>query len=503
MQFIELIIRRLKFFPRGTFVFIVCLFSTDPLPASEDQDLYYNMIEANKAQIIVLKESDLISAELAQQLSRALNQVVDETIASGNIPSGYPNYLDLEEQLIEIIGVQASNIHLGRSRNDLGATMNRMLMRDRILLLLESIVKVQVVLQRMAGDHIIPGFTHAVQAQPTTLAHLLLAFDAGISRDSQRLKEIYTRINKSPLGTAAFTTSGFDLDRNRLAELLGFNGLVENSYDAIVVSTVDSKVEFASALSISALGIGRFAQYLLFQYDDPAPGLLLTGPITGRSSIMPQKRNPSAIERLRLTASEVVGKAHTSTLLTHNTPMYEVKEARQDHILRLDQLFISAVQMYEKMIAVLESLTIRKDLLRKKVDADYSTMTELADILYRDVNLPFRTGHEVASELTTYGRAQGKSPSELSRDEIAAVYNNVTGKEFPLTDEQIKNIFDAAEFVNSRKGIGGPQPESVNKMLIQHKQNVTDLRQWIVDEVNRLAKTAQELDLIFKKIAGE
>jgi len=385
--------------------------------AAQVHDLYSNMLEANKAQVIMLKENSLISAELAKQLAQALLQAESEKDTSQFAKSDYPDYLDLEHRLTELVGEEASNIHLGRSRNDLGATMNRMLMRDQILDLSDRIASVRAILQRMASENIdtvMPGFTHAVQAQPTTLAHFLLAFDAGLERDTQRLKESYVRINCSPLGSAAFTTSGFALDRDRLRELLGFEDLVENSYDAIMVSTVDSKIEMASALSISAVNIGRFAQYILFQYDDPAPGLLLTGDITGRSSIMPQKRNPSAIERLRLTASEVVGKAHTSTLLTHNTPMYEVKEARQDHTYRLNELVNTASLMYEKMENILNALTIRKDFLQKKVNEDYSTMTELADMLHREAKVSFRIGHEVASELTTYGRANGKAPYELS-----------------------------------------------------------------------------------------
>ena len=465
--------------------------------------MYHNMVEANKAQVVMLKENDLISVDLAEQLANALIQVVNDKATSASKQDLDPDYLKLEARLVELIGHQASNIHLGRSRNDLGATMNRMLMRDRLLDLLDRIATVRAILQRMAGDHVdtvMPGFTHAVQAQPSTLAHFLLAFDASLNRDGQRIREAYARINRSPLGSAAFNTSGFALDRERLAELLGFDGLVENSYDAIMVSVVDSKVEFASALSISALNVGRFAQYLLFQYDDSAPGLLLTGSITGRSSIMPQKRNPSAIERLRLTASAVVGQAQTSTLLAHNTPMYEVKDAREDHLIRLDQLADTAALMYEKVEQVLLSLTVRKDRLRELVDNDYSTMTELADTLHREADVPFRTGYKVASELTTYGRSLGKAPGELTRDEVATVYRKVTGDAFPLSVKQMNRTFDAAEFIRSRKGRGGPQPESMSRMLTRHQQDLADIRRWVENEENRLEKAAENLNADFSSI---
>jgi len=201
--------------------------------------------------------------------------------------------------------------------------MNRMLLRELLLVHLDRIAAVRAILHRMAADHmetVMPGFTHGVQAQPTAVAHFPLAFDASLQRDCQRLREGYARLNLSPLGAGAFTTSGFALDREFLARLLEFPALVENAYDAIMVSTADSKVEFASALGFSALNIGRFTQHVLFQYDDPSPGMSLTGAITSRSSIMPQKRNPSAIERLRLSASEVVANTHASALFVHNRP---------------------------------------------------------------------------------------------------------------------------------------------------------------------------------------
>lgn len=215
---------------------------------------------------------------------------------------------------------------------------------------------------------------------------------------------------------------------------------------------------------------------------------------------MPQKRSPSAIERLRLTASDVVGRAHISTLLTHNTPMYEVKDSREDHLFRLAELADSASDMYERMEKILTSLTVRKDILRALVDRDYSTMTELADTLHRVADVPFRIGHEVASELTTYGRARGKAPHELSYDEVAAVYLETTGEPIPLSAEQLNRAFDAGEFVRNRKGKGGPQPESIKRMLTRQQQELADLRQWVKDEANRLEKAAENLNADFESL---
>jgi argininosuccinate lyase len=470
----------------------------------EPRDLHAHMMEANRAQIVMLAARGLVPAEQAARIAGALRTAATEQDAPGVARSA--DYLDLEARLIELIGPEASNLHMGRSRNDLGAAMNRMRMRELLLAHLDRIAAVRAMLHRMAEEHVdtvMPGFTHAVQAQPTTLAHFLLAFDASLQRDAQRLREVYARLNRSPLGSGAFTTSGFDLDRELLAELLGFQGLVENSYDAIMVSTADSKVEYAAALGLSALNVGRFAQYIIFQYDDPVPGMLLTGDITGRSSIMPQKRNPSAIERLRLRASEVVANAHASALFVHNTPMYEVKDVREDHLLRLERFAQEAGQMYEQLVQVLESLTIREEVLRDQVDRDYATMTELADMLLREAGVPFRTGYQVASALTTYGREQGKRPMELTREEVETVYRRVTGEPLPLSDAQLRRAFDPTEIIRGRKGRGGPQPAEVGRMLEDQRRDAAATQAWVDAERQRLQRASEDLDRRFDALVGD
>ena len=472
------------------------------LAAEEPPVLFEHMVEANRAQIVMLAERDLLPADQASRIASALRAFIAEQDQPGAERSS--NYLVLERRLIELIGPQASDLHLGRSRNDLGAAMNRMYLRERILDHLEEIGAVRAILQRMAAEHVdtvMPGFTHAVQAQPTTLAHFLLAFDAALARDSERLREVYARMNRSPLGAGAFTTSGFALDRVRLAELLGFDGLIENSYDAVMVATADSKVELASALSISALGIGRFTQYVIFQYDDPVPGLLLTGSITSRSSIMPQKRNPSAVERLRLAASEVVANAAAASLFAHNTPMYEVKDVREDHLLRLARFTDEASAMYQALGRVLESLTIRPETLRARVDADYSSMTELADTLRREADVPFRVGHHFASELTTYGRERGKRPVDLTYAEVAEVYRDAAGEDFPLSEEQLRRAVDPAEIVKSRKGVGGPQPEEARRMLARQESAAEAQRAWSAGERGRLRRASEDLERLFNRLA--
>lgn len=478
---------------------LLTLLQAAPPPAPAVADLNEYLFEANRAQVVMLAARDLLPRDQTVRIARALRKVEDERSVDSS------NYLDLEARLADQLGAEASDLHLGRSRNDLGEAMNRMLMRDRMLAIVERLTVVRAILHRMAGEHVdtvMPGYTHAVQAQPTTVAHFLLAFDASLERDAQRLREVYARVNRSPLGSGAFTTSGFALDRPLLADLLGFDGLVENSYDAIMVSAADSKVEFSAVLGLSALNVGRFAQSILFQYDEPSPGFVITGPVATRSSSMPQKRNPSAVERLRLAASEVVAHAHASALFVHNTPLYEVKDAREDHLDRLIRFADDAAAMYAHLGRVLESLTVQKDVLREQVDRDYSTMTELAETLRREAGVPFRTGYDVASELTTYGRSRHKRPRDLTHAEVSDVYRTVTGGPLPLSAAQLQRVFDPAEIVRSRKGRGGPQPAEVQRMLDAQRADATASLAWASGERDRLRRASDGLDRQFGALAS-
>jgi len=477
-----------------------------PAAAAPDAgpDLAAHLLDCNRAQLVMMAEAKILPAAQLRRIAGALRTAAAEWDAPEAVRTD--NYMDLERRMIELIGPEASDLHLGRSRNDLGETMNRMVLRRLILGHLEQIGGVREELHRLSAAHVdtvMPGFTQGVQAQPTTLAHFLLAVDAALARDSRRLREAYARINRSPLGSGAFTTSGFRFDRARLARSLGFDGLVENSYDAIMVAAADSKVEYAAVLGLSALQIGRLAQYILFQYDDPAPGLVLAAEQATRSSAMPQKRNPSSIERLRLAASEVVANAQAAALFAHNTPLYEVKDVREDHMLRTGRFAAAADEMYGRLRQVLAALVIRPDILRERVDQDYSTMSELAEMLRREAGVPFRSAHQIASELSSYGRAQGKRPRDLAHDEVAAVYRSVAGAELPLSAEQVRRAFDPAAVVASRTGTGGPQPAEVRRMLAVQKAEAAATTAWAQGERNRLDLTAATLRAQAGALAGK
>ena len=466
---------RLRALP-GTTLFLAMLLQSAVLLA-EPHDNFRHLGEINRASLVMLVEEGLVTPKLARKIARGVDKVIDEQARPGSARSA--NYLNFEARLLEIAGSEASRLHTGRSRQDMGSTYRRMGLRESLLESYEGLLAARLALLELAAEHvdtIIPAYTHGVQAQPTSLAHYLLAFSAAFERDAARLEQAYARLNRSPLGAAALGTSGFALNRERLAELLGFGGVVENSYDANLVSSVDSKIEFANALSASAITVGQLMQNLHTQYHNPSPWILLEEGQTDVSSIMPQKRNPRPLDKVRLLATQVVGSAQTVTLNAHNTNsgMNDYRPGNQ-----AATTAAAATDMYFAYVAVMTNLVINKERALAEVEVDYSTMTEVADVLLREAEVPFRVAHHYASELTTYGRSSGKRPKDLTDDELMHVYQEAIGEELPVAVGIIREAMDPAAMVRNRAGLGGPQPAEVLRMLAQHNASLEAGFKWL------------------------
>jgi len=462
-------------------------------------DFLCAMTAANEASLVMLREQDLLPPGLAREIARGIEQIEHEQAAKG--AKRWTNYLDFERRLIELTGPEASRLHTGRSRQDLHETVRRMLMRDDFLDTFGRLLQAREALQDLASRHVetvIPAYTHGVQAQPTTLAHYLLAFDAALGRDADRLRELYPRLNQSPLGAAALGTSGFGVDRARLATLLGFEGPVENSYDANLLSSADVKIELANALANSAIHVGQFAQDLHAQYREARPWMGVDESTTDISSLMPQKRNPRPVDRLRSRASDVVAGAQAVTLAAHNTntgmndyrgtePLFAVTDAAQG--------------MYSAWAKLLAGLRVDPAAALAVVGGDYATMTEVADTLLRDAGVPFRVAHHYASALTDYGRARGKRPAELTDEELQAIYVEAIGEALPLPPGTIHDAMDPAKMVAARKGLGGPQPAEVRRMLAAQQLGVQADESWLKSRREALQAAAKARQAAFDALS--
>jgi argininosuccinate lyase len=481
-----------------SFLISVAFIALPITSVGETHDAFHHLGQINKASIVMLAEERIVPDELAAVIATGIARVIDEQAEEGARRSA--NYLDFEARLLELAGAEASRLHTGRSRQDIGSTYRRMGLRENLLDTYDALLAARMALLDVAAAHvdtIIPAYTHGVQAQPTTLAHYLLAFSAAFERDAERLEAAYSRLNLSPLGAAAFGTSGFAIDRERLAELLGFDSVVENSYDANLVSSVDSKIEFANALSTSAIMVGQLMQNLHTQYHNPVPWIQLAEESTDVSSIMPQKRNPRPLDRVRLLATSVVGSAHTVTLNAHNTNsgMNDYRPGTQ-----AADAAAKAQEMYAAYVDVMRSLVVDPARSLQEVDIDYSTMTEVADVLLRHAEVPFRVGHHYASELTTYGRAHGKRPKDLTDEELTQLYEESIGESLPVEVELIRQAMDPVTMVRNRKGLGGPQEQEVVRMLARHNDSLASGLGWLDLSRTHLQNSATTLERAFAEL---
>jgi argininosuccinate lyase len=455
--------------------------------------------QINKASIVMLAETGIVQEPLARRIARGIAEVMAND--RGGPPRHSADYLDYEPRLIALAGPDASRLHTGRSRQDISSTIARMNLRDGLLKEMEALIVARETLLAVAEQHretIIPAFTHGVQAQPTTYAHYLLALASMLTRQTSRLKQVYQRINQSPLGSAALATSSFPLDRELLAALLGFNGLVENAYDANHLGPVDSALEVASALGITAIQLGQFAQDIHAQYSEPVPWFLLSaGELTGVSSIMPQKRNPAALEQLRAQASLMIADMQSVFLIAHNT-----RPGMFDYRMYDPVPCGRPLQVFKLFQQIVDGLVVNKERARAEVNADYSTTTEIADALLQRADVPFRVGHHFASKLTDYGRANGLKLHEILYAEAARIYKDGTSAGFPLSESDFREVISAEYMVFGRRGRGGPQLAEVARMLADESACVAADRASLRDYKEQLARAEAALDKAFAALAN-
>jgi argininosuccinate lyase len=420
--------------------------------------------QINKASIVMLAGAGVVAPDDARRIAAGVRTLALEDASAPQQPSA--DYLDYEKRLEARVGAQASLIHAGRSRQDIASTLSRMNLRDDLLLVYASLARARIAAVKLAAGHretIIPAYTHGVQAQPTTLAHYLLALASGLARSLGRLEDIYPRLNLSPLGAGALSTSSFPVDRERLAQLLGFDGIIDNAYDANHLAPVDSGLEFASAIAIGAIQAGQFAQDFHIQYAAPRPWMLLAGgDLVGISSLMPQKRNPAALEQLRAQSSLLLAEMQGPFLLAHNTRTGYFDYRAYDPLPST-----KAVLVFDLLARVLGGIVVDAQQARAEVDADYSTSTEIADVLMQDASVPFRSGHHFASAIADYGRSRRLSLREVPYAAAAELWRAQEGSALPLTEAQYAGAIDPARMIARRRGRGGPQPAEIERQLAE------------------------------------
>ncbi|MBK6750044.1 MAG: argininosuccinate lyase [Pyrinomonadaceae bacterium] len=362
----------------------------------------------------------------------------------------------LEGKLIALVGDAGRKLHTGRSRNDQVATAFRLWLRDEIDRIDGFVRLAQNALVAVAERHrdaVLPGYTHLQRAQPVMWAHWCLAYFEMLKRDRERLADARKRVNILPLGSGALAGTGFPVDRESMARELGFEGVTANSLDG--VSDRDFAVEFTSACSLIMVHLSRLAEDLIIYCSTEFGFVSLSDSVSSGSSLMPQKKNPDALELLRGKVGRVFGHnmALLATLkglpLAYNKDMQEDKEAVFDTV---DTVSISL----RAAAIVLENLTVNEAITKDAATKGYLNATELADHLVKK-GVPFRTAHEIVGNAVLYAIGEGKELHELRIDQL---------REFsPMIDADVMDALSLDAALAAKTTSGGTSPSRVAEAL--------------------------------------
>jgi argininosuccinate lyase len=421
--------------------------------------------EVHRAHTIMLAEQGIISKDEASSILAGLGAVNAQADADHALQA----YMSYETALIKEVGGVAGKMHIGRSRNDLANTINRMYYRDEVNRTIQALIELRKVLTNKAQenlDTIMVVYTHRKQAQPITLAHYLMAHAEAVGKSIQRFEDLYPRLNQSPLGAAASAGTGFPLNRDRTAELLGFDGLVVNSIEG--VAGWDHIAEFASASSIHMAGLSRLASELQNWQTDEFDMIELHGSFAGSSSIMPQKKNPTAFEYTKQAAAETLGEL-VSVLASLNAIEYQHSSARVPLEPRAIDRVLAATHT---MTGAVRTLTPKKDRMLQLVNGGFSTMTELTDTLVRESGLSFREAHDIIAHVVDNVLASGRQPGQIDTKMIQAAAVDTLGRRINIKASSVAAALDPRNNVARRDGVGGPAPSAVTKAIEATKQEI-------------------------------
>lgn len=425
------------------------------------------IMAVNLAHVLMLVRRGIIPLDAGRLLVGAVLDCWSDPHCDAYDPTYEDLFFRIEAEIERLVGPDvAGHLHVAFSRNDLDAAIYRMTLRCDLIAIIQQELRLRERLLALAGEHletVMPAYTHNQQAQPTTLAHYLLGVAAMLGRDGERLLGLWPRLNRSPMGAAALATTGFPIDRDYVASRLGFEGLAENSYDAVAAH--DHHAEVAAAVWVMATNLSRFVHDLMLLASNEFGALRLDDCLVQVSSIMPQKRNPVALERLRGMLSRVCGGAAGVFQMAHNVPYGDVNDVGEDLQPLLDELCAGARHALDLLREGLEHTHFDVDVLARRARDGFATATELADTLVRDRGIPFRRAHAIVSRFAELAGARGLTPAAAGVALLDEAAREATGTASGLTEAAFLAAIDPLEFVRRRSVRGGPNPAEARRAL--------------------------------------
>lgn len=455
-------------------------------------DAYYRV---DLAHAVMLEEQGIITADELKAILRALLALDFGAIRDREYDGSFEDlfYLFQQEITKRCDPDTAGKLHTARSRNDIDVTIYRLYLRTACLMLLRSAMDLRKVFLDLASQHhetLIPAYTHTQPAQPSTMAHFLLAMAENCGRDIKRLQRAFENMNYCPLGSGAITTTGFPIDRHRVSDLLGFTAPTVNSYASI--ASVDYFTEMLGATSAMLVNIGKFAQEFLLMAMMEFNVIRLSDGYVQGSSIMPQKRNPVALEHVRAIGSKALGQCLGVMTSIHNTPFGDINDVEDD----LQPLIYSGIRDANRAVSLLastlQSATFNFDVLKKRAGENFIAVTELADTIVRKEGLPFRISHKIVGSCVRKAIDAG---SDVTYDILQSVAREVIGRDLDMSADELAAAVSPENFVAIRTIYGGTAPSETRRALAVERENETVDEKWYSDHTEALAKAAETLEM--------
>lgn len=448
-------------------------------------------VDVDYAHAVMLAEQGIITDGELKELLQSLRKLDFNSIRAAEYDGSFEDlFYYLQREITKNCDADtAGKLHTARSRNDIDVTIYRLYLRRAALRLLESAMTLRKVFLDLAAEHhdtLIPAYTHTQPAQPSTLAHLLLAMAENVGRDIKRLQRAYENMNFCPLGAGAITTTGFPINRHRVAELLGFTAPTVNSYGSI--ASVDYFTETLGATAAMIVNVGKFAQEFLLMAMMEFNVIRLPDGFVQGSSIMPQKRNPVALEHIRAIGSKALGQCLGALAAVHNTPFGDINDVEDD----FQPLVYSAMRDANRSVslfgATLASAKFNLDVLRKRAGENFITVTELADTIVRRENLSFRIAHKIVGDCVKTAYSGG---TEITHELLQRACRAHLGREIAMTENELKQTLSPENFVNVRTIYGGTAPAETRRALSVEREFEAADNRWFAGK-NEALKTAAE-----------
>lgn len=453
----------------------ICEHIYGPRLARDFAAVFGCMSDVNQAHVVMLARQQLISPTIARSLCDGLLRMESEGPEVVPLdPQREDSYFNYEAHLISLIGTEAGGrMHIARSRNDLGAAIDRMRTRDIVLAVGAALARIQE--HALDGamefrDVVMTGYTHLQPAQPVTYGFYLAGLCAAFERDSDRLLDTWPRINLNPLGAGALAGTSFAIDRDLTARLLGFDGLLENTLDA--VASRDFGLEVLAVLSQIAIGWSRFVQDYYVMVSHEFQTIEFPDRVTGTSSIMPQKKNPVVLEHLKGKAGHLLGLYVGAAAAIKGTNFTNTIDGNREGMRGVWEAGEEALRCLALFDLVVSSARPNAALMARRVGENFASATDLADTMVRDAGLSFREAHHVVGGVVRSAMDRGLSAEAITSAMIDEAAMDQLGRPLGLSEEVVRRSLDPAASVAARCLPGGPGQPEIERFVLAARERL-------------------------------